>query len=380
MAGLLQRLWSGGANKPSQAQPAIEQLWIFPVKSCRGVQVQEATVLPSGLQYDREFVICDADTHRFLTARTIPKMLLIETAIDVDKKQLALTIPADATDPNSKRTTHFVSLERPTRDQDDADNHINDVSIWHDNGLDGFIVGSRELTEDLSAFMGRRVILVQKGFDLRMAGPEGYAQDLPQARFEYEDHPSVSWADEYPVLLVSRASLQDLDHRVKYDDQVAKEFASKFDVERWRKSGKGIEINRFRGNVVVNAPAGVLQPWEEDSWAQVEITPGDDPSQGKLDADRKADFLIAQRCARCPVPSMDPDTAARDPVVPDMFMKKDRFVSFKSPRKLCFGVSVCPQNSIAKIRVGDKVTVVRKFEDRRANGTPVRPEDLSYEQ
>ncbi|KAM0790104.1 hypothetical protein ACM66B_005431 [Microbotryomycetes sp. NB124-2] len=375
MAGLLRRLWSGNETS-AQSQldarsPVVEELWIFPVKSCRGIKVQEATVLPRGLQYDRELVICDADTHKFLTARTIPKMILIETAIDFDKKELTLTIPADAANPSAKQSSHVVSLERPTSEQDGGANHINDVSIWKDNGLDGFLVGSPELIDDLSSFMGRRVILVQKGFDLRMAGPEGFVQSLPEARFDYEEHPSVSWADEYPVLFVSKASLQDLDQRVQNDDEVAQANASRFDQERWRASGRGIEVNRFRGNVVVAAPAEVLQPWEEDSWAEI-TTSGDNGST--------ADWFVAQRCARCQLPSVDPDTAVRDLVVPDLFMKRDRFVSFASPRKLCFGLSVCPKNTIAKIRVGDKVTVVRRHEEKRANGTPVRPEDRLYEQ
>ncbi|KAK4051708.1 hypothetical protein OIO90_004658 [Microbotryomycetes sp. JL221] len=380
MSGLISRLWSsstGSADDDAgrEFDTTIDELWIFPVKSCRGIKVQQAKVLPRGLEYDREFVIVEESTHRFLTARTIPKMILIETSIDFERQELTITIPMTILNNDQDGiqhvpdSTHTVSLKRPTQDQEGAGNHLNDVSIWRDTALDGFIVGSKQLTDDLSTFMGRRVLLIQKGFESRLAGLEGFIPSLPEAKFDYPQHPEVSWADEYPVLMISKASLYELDNRVKTEDDIVNENSSRFNTDRWRSSNsKGIESHRFRANVVLSATKG-LAPWDEDSWAEIQIS----------ESETKANWMVVQRCGRCPLPSVDPDTAIRDPVVPDMFMKRDRFVAPSMPKKLCFGVQCCPRNEIAQIRVGDKIKVVRRFNDKRANGTPIRAEDVEHE-
>lgn len=46
-------------------------------QSCRGIRVESAEVTPSGLRYDREFMLVEKESHRFLTARTIPKVSLL---------------------------------------------------------------------------------------------------------------------------------------------------------------------------------------------------------------------------------------------------------------------------------------------------------------
>lgn len=273
-------------------------------QSCKGIRVESADVLPRGLRYDREFVIVEESTHRFLTARTIPKvsrssrrslspglypnrrhlqMILIETAIDFETEILSITIPATDSAPSS---THTIPLARPNPSSFDGE-VLNDVSIWIHRGLDGYSVGSDALRADLSAYMGREVLLVQKGEDLRSVKPD-HVLRLPNAQFEYEDEPQVSWADEYPVLIVSRTSLAELDRRIKTDTGLHTAQAKRFNTERWLSSGKGIEVVRFRGNVVLD---GVAKPWDEDSWGEIVV--GDD----------KTSLLVAQRCARCQVRS-----------------------------------------------------------------------------
>lgn len=45
-------------------------------QSCRGFEVDSAKLSPTGLEHDRQFMLVDAATHKFLTARTIPKVRL----------------------------------------------------------------------------------------------------------------------------------------------------------------------------------------------------------------------------------------------------------------------------------------------------------------
>lgn len=269
-------------------------------------------------------------------------MILIETSIDFDRQLLTIKIPA--TETGQPSSTHTVSLARPDPESF-AGEVLNDVSIWAHRGLDGYSVGSDELRAALSAYMRRPVLLVQKGQDERSVNPDHIAS-LPHPEFKYGegDEAQVSWADEYPVLFTSKRSLAELDRRVRNDTTVHESSGARFNRQRWLDSGKGIEMVRFRGNVVLD---GVAVPWDEDSWAEVEI--GHDAIP----------FLVAQRCARCQLPSVDPDTAIRDPVTPDAFMQ-DRHQMKSVPHKVCFGVQTVPINEreCAGVRVGALPTLI----------------------
>lgn len=62
--------------------PVITQLWVYPIKSCRGVALSSATLLPSGLQHDREMMIVDADSGQFVTQRSDTILATIDVALD----------------------------------------------------------------------------------------------------------------------------------------------------------------------------------------------------------------------------------------------------------------------------------------------------------
>ncbi len=47
----------------------ISQLWVYPIKSCQGVQVKTIELLPSGLKDDRSMMIVD-EKGRFVTQRS----------------------------------------------------------------------------------------------------------------------------------------------------------------------------------------------------------------------------------------------------------------------------------------------------------------------
>lgn len=60
--------------------PVLTELYCYPVKSCRGIALQEAQLDEYGIQHDREWMIVDLDG-RFLTQRRHPRMALIEPAL-----------------------------------------------------------------------------------------------------------------------------------------------------------------------------------------------------------------------------------------------------------------------------------------------------------
>ncbi|KAG8727203.1 hypothetical protein FRC12_022715, partial [Ceratobasidium sp. 428] len=66
----------------------ITKLLVHPIKSCRGISIPESRYTPQGLQFDRQYLIIEADTHKCITARQISKMVLIETAIELGETPL----------------------------------------------------------------------------------------------------------------------------------------------------------------------------------------------------------------------------------------------------------------------------------------------------
>ena len=55
----------------------IASLWVYPVKSCAGVQVQEALLVETGLEFDRAWMVVD-EHGVFVTQRELPRMALIQ--------------------------------------------------------------------------------------------------------------------------------------------------------------------------------------------------------------------------------------------------------------------------------------------------------------
>ncbi|MFA7557969.1 MAG: MOSC domain-containing protein, partial [Hydrogenophaga sp.] len=74
----------------ADVQATIAQLWIYPVKSCAGMSVTEAELTPTGLAWDRAWMVVDA-AGRFVTQRELPRMVLIQPAFRMG--QLVLRAP-----------------------------------------------------------------------------------------------------------------------------------------------------------------------------------------------------------------------------------------------------------------------------------------------
>ncbi|KAE9023409.1 hypothetical protein PF011_g4012 [Phytophthora fragariae] len=66
------------ALKSSQLQfPKVSGLFVYPIESCAGIQLDEAQLTPKGLLHDREWVIIDGARDKFVTQRRYPKLALL---------------------------------------------------------------------------------------------------------------------------------------------------------------------------------------------------------------------------------------------------------------------------------------------------------------
>ena len=75
---------------PSDLQATIEELWVYPVKSCAGVRLPEAELTDTGLLYDRAWMVVDAQGH-FVSQRELPRMALIQPSFRMG--QLVIKAP-----------------------------------------------------------------------------------------------------------------------------------------------------------------------------------------------------------------------------------------------------------------------------------------------
>ena len=63
----------------------LTDLHVYPVKSCRGIALERATLAPTGLADDRHWMLVRPNG-RFVTQRELPRMALIGTRVDARRR------------------------------------------------------------------------------------------------------------------------------------------------------------------------------------------------------------------------------------------------------------------------------------------------------
>jgi len=175
-----------------------------------------------------------------------------------------------------------------------------DALLW-DNDVDVQLAGD-DAHAWFSQFLGGQCRLVYQPDDAfrqvnRVYAPKGAG---------------VSLADGYPLLLATQGSLDDLNRRLETQ----------------------IDMRRFRPNLVVTGSG----PFEEDTWHEIRA--------GELE------FRLVKPCARCPIPTVDPDTGV---------MGKEPMRTLATYRRrgsdIFFGWNLVPRN-LGTLRIGDPVEVL----------------------
>jgi hypothetical protein len=136
-------------------------------------------------------------------------------------------------------------------------------------------------------------------------------------------------------LLVKLKNPSELTSRIPSVSSSQEFNSSRWSPEQIAQQG-GLEIQRFRPNIIVK---GTETAFEEDGWKLIKI--GGRGKEGESDGD---EIEVCFRCARCMLPSVDPETGVRDKLLPDAVMK-DRKVSAVSAPKVCFGMLSSPRKS-----------------------------------
>ncbi|KZM24353.1 uncharacterized protein EKO05_0005622 [Ascochyta rabiei] len=308
----------------------ITALYIHPIKSCHGIKVQSAKLLLTGLDLDRQWMWVTADDYKFLTIRQNAKMTLIRPSYDAETDILTVTAPA----PNSiDEKLEFSIPAHPTSEWLASNTERHEVEIW--NQSTPAQVYSTKLTGPFNDFFGRQVRLVYKSPEC----PEPRALRSNGAAELLGRNASTCFPDLMPVLVASQSSIDELNSRIRSAE------TSELELE--------LDVRRFRPNVLVRGQPSA--PWDEDRWKTLRIS-----SAGKT----VADLDVTQRCARCHVPNVDPETAEEHKRQPWDTLMKYRRIDAGITYKPCYGMLCVPREG-AEIKVGMQLEVTEVTDQHR---------------
>ena len=158
--------------------PSLASIFIYPIKSLAGIPLEQSIVTKTGLKYDRQWMLVDAQ-QQFLSQRSLPKMALIKTHIT--DHQLIVSAP-DMPD-------LALSLAPP-----EIADSIN-VTVWHDQCAS--LTVSKIADQWFSDFLQQNCQLVYQPKSSIRTVDQNYALSNDQ----------TSFSDGFPFLIVSDASL-----------------------------------------------------------------------------------------------------------------------------------------------------------------------------
>ena len=285
-------------------QATIARLFVYPIKSCAGVEVNETLLIETGLEFDRAWMVVDS-AGDFVTQRELPRMALIRPQLK--HSEMILRAPG-------MLALHiaFDRVEEPAR-----------VRVWKDE------VAAYDMGDIAAQWFSDFLSEPGKLRKLRLVRFDPEQQRLSSLKWTDGIEAPNQFADGFPLLVASEGSLSELNARL-----VA--------------AGHGaVGIERFRPNVVL---AGI-EAHDEDRVDTLHITT----------AEGEVSLRPVKPCARCPIPDIDPATGTSSPEVGDMLR------TYRSdPRvdgAITFGMNAIVLQGVEHaLRVGQPVGANLRFE------------------
>jgi uncharacterized protein YcbX len=264
----------------------LSQISTYPIKSTAGIDLSSSWVDQLGLSFDRRFVLCD-EKKQFITARKNPRLCLVQA--NITTTGLILTAP---------------NMPRLMIDYQELSNDYQNVTVWQDS-INAQIAAEPH-HQWFSEYLGKPCQLLYFG--------ELSTRTLPTKSSRSNQ---LAFADGYPLLLISQASLTDLNSKLSLDNQIS--------------------MKQFRPNIVVNN----CDAFAEDSWAHIRIG--------------EVEFEVKKPCVRCVFTTVNPLTAEKHP-------QREPLNTLKKYRKtgsneIIFGQNIVPLNQ-GQIKLEDKVHVL----------------------
>jgi hypothetical protein len=274
----------------------ITDLYIYPVKSLKGIALKEAHTGIRGFRYDREWMITDSNYH-FISQREIESMATLEASINKDSLILhsntnQLSVPLDSEKLNQVRATVWDDICDAYDEGDEASN-------W--------------LTNELGEYKGSSLRLVRFSAKGERSVPEQYLNGVKA---------QSAFSDQFPYLITSWESLSKLNQGLN------------------EKKSKEVSMNRFRPNIVVQGVDDLEKMTASD-----------------LSCDEaQYSFGLRKPCKRCKIVTINQDTGKIiEPKEPLATLVKLKFSD--AIKGAFFGQNAILLSDDCTIRVGDELTL-----------------------
>ncbi|XP_047334041.1 mitochondrial amidoxime reducing component 2 [Impatiens glandulifera] len=300
------------------AAAIVKSIFIYPIKSCRGISVSQAPISPTGFVWDRQWLVVNSKG-RGVTQRVEPKLALVE----VELPDEAFLIEEWKPSKNS-----YLVLKAPGMKEElkvplmsSTLSVCDGISCWEWSG--SALDEGDEASNWLSTFLGKpnyRLVRFNNADQTRPVDPD------------YGSGHKVMFSDQYPFLLISQGSLNALNSFLK----------------------DPLPINRFRPNIFVDG----CEAFAEDLWKEVRIN-------------NTLSFAGVKLCSRCKVPTIDQETAIAG-TEPTLTLQTFRSGTVLRPAHernkglVYFGQNLVCNNSFSSngdhkmiLKVGDPVSVIQ---------------------
>ena len=263
----------------------VSELAIYPIKSTRQISLTEAIITGTGFSHDRRWVLAD-ETGKFISQRQYPGLVRVQATPVASGLLVSSTGCSD------------LSVAFPENINTDTL-----VSVWKDQ-CQAQDAGD-EAAEWFSLFLGIKCRLYYQ--------PDHAIRPVDPRFSQPGDH--TGFADGFPFLLTTEASLKDLNGRL----------------------ATAVPMKRFRPNIVI---AGA-EAFAEDRWQSIRI--------GNIT------FRVAKPCSRCVMTTVDTEKGIKTGTDPLKTLSEYR----RTENGVIFGQNLI-HNRQGMIKVGDKVTVIQE--------------------
>lgn len=276
----------------------ISEINIYPIKSLGGISLNEAIVEQRGLRFDRRWMLVD-ENGDLITQREFPKMATISVEVLNDGLRVSAKGVENIEVPFDKNFQEKI-----------------EVRVWDSFCL--ALVLNNYINEWFSKVLNTKSRLVFM--------PDETKRDINKLFNAGND--IVSFADGYPLLVISENSLKHLNKKLE----------------------KKIPMNRFRPNLVVEGSDG----FSEDLWKKIKVG--------------KTFFRATKPCARCVITTIDQKTGVSDIKEPLKTLADFRKAKIVYPNNyenlgldknsVLFGQNLVAENFGETIKIGDEVEVI----------------------
>ncbi|XP_018680069.2 uncharacterized protein LOC103998057 isoform X1 [Musa acuminata AAA Group] len=264
-----------GSREPV-ASATVATIFVYPIKSCRGISVPRACITSTGLRWDRQWLVVNSKGRAY-TQRVEQTLALVEIELPTDAFR-------EDWEPNDIsymviKAPQMEPLKIPLNREHAA---IDDISVWEWSG--SALDEGNEAFEWFTKYLGKpsRLVRFNTVSEIRAVDPD-YAQGYKTA-----------FSDEFPFLLASQGSFNSVNELLE----------------------EPLSVNRFRANIIVDG----CDPFSEDLWKEIKIN--------------KLTFCGVKLCARCKVPTINQENGSvgNEPTQTLMKFRSDHALHLKEKK------------------------------------------------